>query len=240
MPRAWIDDILRVLDAATDRAEFPALGNANQLVARARLTAFRAEEEWLIVFDVVAIGGSPDFEIGVYAFGNCLPRDPPNVAMMPYAPPTIESPRAAFETKGFEGCNHPDPFDFTLIVRGKPVRFQPTAEDYKRARIRLGSDYRSAHQQLRYAVTQLRDEVFLTDEEILKACGRDGAGLSKFIQTTAWQHTEELDCAEADSTPSKCVTFSSLAAALAADDPSLFNPGTDNTDWKLWYPDDTI
>jgi hypothetical protein len=53
--------------------------------------------------------------------------------------------------------------------------------------------------------------------------------LSKF-STTRWQHPDVAD----EERPSKNISIRSWAKALAQSDPSLFEQGHPNTDWKFW------
>jgi len=54
--------------------------------------------------------------------------------------------------------------------------------------------------------------------------------LSKFLQTTEWQHPDVAG----EEKPSENVSICSLVQALDRRDPMLFDPGCPNADWSFW------
>ncbi|MBV9301227.1 MAG: hypothetical protein JOY62_08180 [Acidobacteriaceae bacterium] len=73
------------------------------------------------------------------------------------------------------------------------------------------------------------ERLFMSDQVLLShfAKCRD---LSKFLQTTLWEHP---DVAVGEK-PSGNVSIRSLVMALAQGDRSLFMQGRPNTHWKFW------
>lgn len=65
-----VDEILSVLDAASEAFAFPVLDNGYVYLAATRLALFRSERDWAIVIEVFGFSpraGSPDLVVSTFA-----------------------------------------------------------------------------------------------------------------------------------------------------------------------------
>ncbi len=114
------------------------------------------------------------------------------------------------------------------------MSFSPTREEYAEAGIAIDRDPGSGSlreiELLRFLVHRLGESrLFMTDQSLMShfpMCH----GMTKFVQTTQWQHP---DVAEGEK-PSQNLSIRSLMEALSRRTPALFEPGQPNTHWKFW------
>ena len=221
--------ILKVLDELAEECNFPILDNVNTHLGCIRLTAFRDETEWLIAFDEIDFDlADRRFIASVFGYGNKLERQGvQNESFEMFLPGPYDP---WFDE---HGKFHLDPGVFSIAIRGRTRRFKPTEEEYRVAGIKLRSKMPAPAKILRYLCHACRDELRLSDRELLQACGRQKYGLRKFLQVEDYYHPD-LGGGEL---PGSTETFRSLAAGLEANDPKRFVPGDSNTHWSLW-PDE--
>ncbi len=220
----WEKQILRTLDEYAEKLDFPVLDNPNYKLAGARLSAFRADSEWLIVFEVVSVTKEPQFVIAYYAYGN-----------------KVDEPGYLGNVDFIEGRDGEDlwdgatlrldPHDFVIVLNGKEKQYTPTPADYQRIGI-TSLDQDRPVQLLRFIMEVDASAVYLKDRELLEGCRREKSQLEKFIQVTEWHHPD----VGAGGKPSESDCFQSLASALAAGDPARYKcVGTAfNTHWRNW------
>lgn len=221
----WDDEILRQLDGAAQEYDFPMLDNAYLRNAGIRLTVFRSSQEWLLVFQELAVSNRHGFVNVVSAYGNRIAQ-----------PGTQEAVTLAAEGEGRmwteDGRFLLDPSNYKIMLRSGERHFRPSIEDYRRAGIELGANMPDAARVLRLLAAEAPEELYLADDELLKTCGREDAGLSRFLQLDGWRHPDLAN----DEMPSDNECFRSLARALSGGNPDLYAcPKISwNTHWSNW------
>ena len=225
-PRQILDD----LDKHATEFNFPVLDNAYVEFAAARLSAFRSAEDWLIVFEVLGFSTREGtFVDDLYAYGSCVAKEGFADEEVPLAP-LPQQPLFDAETNECIA----DWSRWAVSVGGEKMSFAPARGEYAEAGITInrnpGAGSLSEIDLLRFLVHRLgKNRLFLRDQTLLNhfpTC----KGLSKFIQTTSWQHPDVAG----EESPSHNISVRSLVEALAQREPSLFEPGRPNTDWKFW------
>lgn len=224
-----IDEILCDLDKHASEFNFPVLDNAYMQFGAARLTAFRGTNHWLVVFEVLGFSiREVQFVSDLYAYGSCVELGGLAGEEIPFTSPT-ELPILDPETNECVA----DWKNWAITIENRTLRFSPTPDEYAEAGVHIEGDpgrgTLNEANLLRYAVFRLREQLFLREQKLLSHFPKC-KGLSKFIQTTEWQHPDVA----AGEKPSENVAIRSLLHALAKGDPLLFQPGSPNTDWKLW------
>lgn len=216
--------ILAKFDQFAAEYEFPMIDNAAYDSAAIRLTAFRNDDEWLVVFQEIAFyPAMGDFEDIVTVFGNRLEKQ------------GVISAQPTVSLADGPDSSPPDIHDFKVHVQGGPGRrFKPSRDDYRSAHVDIDDKSYAETKIIRYLASQVRRELFVDDEALLKICGRSSAELKKFIELDEWHHPDLAD----DEPPSEIPCFKSLARALAKGDASLYKcaPASVNTGWWHWPP----
>jgi len=205
------------------------LGNAYLQYGAARLTAFRSPTDWLVVFEVLGFSiREIQFVNDLYAYGSCLELGGLIGEEIPFA----STPELPIFDPGTNECIA-DWKGWAISIGDKVVRFSPSPDEYAAAGIRIkgnsGPQTLTETDLLRYAVFHLGEQLFLKDSVLLSHVPKC-KGLSKFLQTREWQHPNVAGGEK----PSENIAIQSLIHALAKEDPSLFDPGRPNTDWRVW------
>jgi hypothetical protein len=222
--------ILEDLDKHATEFNFPVLDNAYVEFGTARLSAFQSDRDWLVVFEVL---GFSTREIGfvddLYAYGSCLERS----GFVGAAVPLASSDDAPLFDARTNECIA-DWSHWSILVGGEKMSFSPTREDYGQAGISIdrGTGPGSVREidLLRFLLHRLgENRLFMSDQALLSHFN-NCRSLSKFVQTTRWQHP---DVAGGEK-PSTTISIRSLVAALSQKDFSLFEPGRPNTHWRFW------
>jgi len=204
--------------------EFPYLSSDEHMAyAKARVTAFRSDSEWLVIFEVLGyVAEAGKFWDTVYAYGNRVRQRMKFVEFL--CPPADDMTEWV-----------PDPLDFTVLLYGRLRRFRPSQRDYDQAGIRLDTcisgdlvlDRRV--QILRLLTFRLpAQELFLPENRLVTIVGRPKMAHHLFLQLDEWQHPEKgLD-------DSPCLQ--SLAHAIAYNCPHLYRcpEAALNTHWSQW------
>lgn len=217
------------LDKHASEFNFPVLDNAYLQYGAARLSAFRGPKDWLIVFEVLSFSTREvDFVNDLYAYGSCLELGGLIGEESPFRP-SPDSPIFDPETNECLA----DWKKWGIAIDNNVLNFSPSVDDYASAGISIKGDSGpgtlTEADLLRYAVFHVGERLFLKTEALL-ARFPECKGLSKFVQTTKWEHP---DIAGGEK-PSENIAIRSLIHALAAGNPSLFDPGEPNTNWKIW------
>jgi len=222
--------ILRDLDKHAAEFNFPMLDNAYLEFAAARLSAFRGDKDWLVVFEVLGFSEREiEFTDGIYAYGSCIGGQ----GFVGEEIPVSSLP----EQPLFDGVTNQcvaDWSSWSVRVGDEKMSFSPTREEYAAAGILIDREPSRGSlreiELLRFLVHRLgATKVFMSDELLLNHFP-NCRNLKKFVQTTQWQHP---DVAEEEK-PSKNLSIRSLIEALSSRDKSLFKPGVPNTLWGLW------
>jgi hypothetical protein len=215
-------DILNQLDEYFE-LDFPSFLNANYPSAAMRLTVFRDPTEWLITFEELVYGTKEHSFLNIIsAFGNKIPEPGYQGVIRLF---TETNSPVWHENQNSIG----DKWHFEFIVKGVRRSFSVTPEDYRQAKLDPENDSQPELRLLRLLVSLIPDELFLSDEKLLKACNR--ANIPKFIELREWRHPDVYE----GELPSHTVCFRSLARAIAENDKTLYNcPEPINSAWYYW------
>jgi Family of unknown function (DUF7003) len=208
------------------------MDNAYIALAAARLTAFRSQEHWLIVFEVLGFSKrETEFVDDYYAYGSCTPK----AGLMGEEVPARSSQGDPVFDKETNECIA-DWSRWSILVGGKEMTFSPTPQEYASAGIVIdrpaGRGTLSEIDMLRFLVHRLGPDRFFMSEPVLLGQFPGCRNVPKFLQTTSWKHP---DIAGGER-PSQNVSVRSLVQALSEGNRSLFDPGVPNTQWQFWTP----
>jgi hypothetical protein len=224
------NQILEDLDKHASEFNFPVLDNAYVEFAATRLTAFRGEQDWLICFEVLGFSTREiAFVDDLYAYGSCIEKGGYASEQVP-----LESAeqQPLFDAETNECIA--DWSSWSVNVFGQKMSFSPTREDYAQAGITIDSNPGPGSlkeiELMRFLVHRLGEERLFMSEQVLLNSFPRCRNLSRFLQTTQWQHPDVADGEK----PSNNVSIRSLVMALAQRDLSLFMHGQPNTHWKFW------
>jgi hypothetical protein len=225
-----INQILTDLDKHASEFNFPVLDNAFVEFAGSRLSAFQGEKHWLLVFEVLGFSTREvEFVDDLYAYGSCVDREGfagEHVLLVSDA----ALPLFDHETNQCIA----DWTHWSVRLGEETLSFSPTREEYAEADVVLdrapGPGTLGEIELLRFLIHRLGEKrIFMNDQILLNHFPRC-TNLSKFVQTTQWQHPDVADGEK----PSENISLRSLMEALSRRDSSVFNRGVPNTDWKFW------
>ena len=241
------DEILRVLDRGAGAFVFPMLDNGYVYLAATRMSLFRSEVDWALVFEVFGFSpraGLPD--LCILTFGSRLrDRDPPEryVSYDAYRNYLEQHPND--DSRYF----HPiaegdwqDPDDAELVsagadaimLRGERVRV-PSSADLARRGVELADPPRlQVFELCRFLAEEHRSRVLATPQERRVSVPEE---LSELLVLDEWTHPDLADAV----LPSDTESFVQLAAALSSGDLSRYRPSTaPNTHWSNWPQGGTL
>lgn len=218
-------DILEQLDYYAGKYDFPAFDNSNYPATAMRLTAFRSSSEWLIVFEDIACDINQGLFVHMtYAYGNTIDR--PGLQSV-YE--IIKEP----EDKPFWDDRQNfllDPWNFVVMIGGKPMKFSPSINDYERAGMDI-SNMNTMLRTMRLLFVLIPDELFLSDQRLLEICHKSKSNLERFIKLVNWSHPDIVGGEK----PSENICLQSLAHSLSANTQTYRCPETSiNTHWSYW------
>ncbi len=222
--------VLQDLDKHAKEFDFPVLDNAYVEFAGARLTSFLNSVDWLIFFEVVGFSERQvEFVDNIYAYGSCIDRQGFVAEEIPLESTPLQP---LFDPVTNESLA--DWRGWSIKLNGQVIKFAPTLNDYDQAGITIdrapGPGSLREIELMRFLLARLgEDRLFMSDEAILAHFPRC-KNISKFIQTTEWQHPDIADGEK----PSENVSVCSLVEALTKADDSIFDKGTPNTHWTFW------
>lgn len=229
MPRKRSDieeDILSTFDKYAESFNFPMMDNPDFINADIRLSSYRSDSEWLIIFqEIVYSPGAQDFLNLISAFGN---RVKPNGLVKGE---TVISPKKGASLFGEDGSFLLDLSDFEVEVYKTLERFQPKGTDYRRAKVGPRSEMPKPVKFLRLVASMAQTSLFLPDDALLRICHR-ARTLGLFLQMEDWHHPNIAG----DERPSDSLCLQSLAKALAENTPSAYRcpERSRNTHWSKW------
>jgi hypothetical protein len=184
----------------------------------------------LIVFEVLGFSTREvEFVDDLYAYGSCVAKE----GFAGEEIPVSSLPQQPLFDAETNECIA-DWSRWSVSVGGEKMFFTPTREEYAEAGIVIdrgpGPGSLDEIELLRFLVHRLGESrLFMSDQTLLShfpLC----KDLSKFVQTTRWQHPDVSD----GESPSQNLSIRNLVEALAQRDPSFFEQGRPNTDWKFW------
>ena len=213
------EDILGVLDDAQDRVTWPDFEHLDYDILYARLSAYRDDERWAVVFGMVQWNPSSNTVIVVMTepLGNCieLPDDEDEAFNA-----------CRFDTVAFEF--EPDNEDLAEVgyVSNVKLRGKEFASSIFEVKADPDSD-RDETFWLAVAVTEKYHQEILPTEKELARFFPNGMP-PKFLEVSEWHHSKWGLASEWE-------VFQLLAKAIVAGDPALYQPTEEpNTDWRDW------
>jgi hypothetical protein len=227
----WEKEILNEWDKLIS---FPPIPPADFGYARARLTVYRSDAEWLTIIELIGYESeSGECLNEVYAQGNMLPSKRNTHFVTVLEPPKHSAYFPYFEDE--EGNILLNPLDFTVEIYGVQHHFAPSLADYAKLGIDLArttaGEIDAIVKILRYLTYTYSELVFLDARKILRMFRRP-EDLPLFLQTYDWQHPDWQQREK----PSDSQCLKVLAAAIAQNDPDLYicPEKLVNTHWSYW------
>ncbi len=229
-----VNETLRLLNKHAAEFNFPVLDNVNLALADARLTTLRSEENWCMLFEIVAYSfQESEFVRDVYAYGNCV------------YPEGLQGEEIVLTSSPDEPLFDPVTGDciadwrkWKVLIKGKEYSFSPSLQEYAEARIDISAPSGPGSIReidiLRFLVHKL-DHPFFGEEKELRGFVPKCKNVTPFLQTTQWQHPDVAG----DELPSQCVSIQTLVRAIADGNSAQFNPGKPNTHWSHWEQGNT-
>lgn len=211
------EDILGAIDDAQSRETWPDFEHLDYDILAARLTAFRDNERWAIVFSMVQWDPASDTGIVVMTepVGNCvglpdedeyLARRVDSVAL------DIDPDDDALADVGY--ISSVRIWDEEIAVSALTIEAAPEVERDEAFWVALA------------AVNRYRDQMLLNDDDLARYCP-DGIP-PKFLVMDDWHHSKWGLASEWE-------VFQLVAKALVKGDPSLYQPTEEpNTNWRNW------
>ena len=178
-------EILDQLDQCAEEFRFPILNNIHSHLAEIRLTSFRSSEEWLIVFEEVALFQEYVFMNTVSAYGNKVRSPGVQLGIDNIIKPIPGKP--IFNDDGILAL---DLFDFEIKLNNKTKHFTPAKADYQKLKINLRSTEPDAAKLLRYLIATVPEEFFVSESNLLEICGRKSANVKPFLKLIDWHHPD--------------------------------------------------
>lgn len=223
-------DILLQLDQCAEDFNFPVLDNGYIYPVDSRLTAYRDDQRWIIVIEIVGhayrSGGHDGIENCHYIYGNCL-HFPPGMNNDHFLLVTANSEEGDTFMRGVVWTLNPQVHSMMIREKKVPVLHDPAF--YAARGITLGSDaHICLHEYMRAIAPDYRDAFFAADDEIRTIIPMD---IPQVLRLNEWYHPDLSDGA----LPGNNETFQMIAKVLETGDPSHYQPtSAPNTHWKHW------
>lgn len=228
-----VQSALKDLDKHASEFNFPVLDNAYVDMAATRLTAFRSNSAWAIIFEVLGYSSNEgSFVNDLYAFGPSL-RKEGFISSNPVMYASKQSPFIDSQTDAWIA----DWEHWTVVVNGKSYEFAPPRDEYLSQGIEVpvegGPGSLSEAQIMRFFIYREGAAELFMKEDVLRAELQLSSDMSLLLQTEEWQHPDVAG----EEKPSESISLRSLLDALNSNMPVLFQKGRCNTEWKHWVMD---
>lgn len=229
-PSFTTEEILSQLDECARQFSFPMLDNGYVYLGDTRMSAYRDNERWALVIEVLGYNLRTGWHDGlnscVHCFGNCLQQQPgiTDDSFLSVTADGLEGP--TFE----DGCSWCIRDEATSIrIRGMTVPLRLSSEQLKEKEIELVEEPQlTGAELLRSLLPEHRQQLFATEEELLIWVPPD---LPLLLRLDEWYHPDLAD----GEMPSDNEAFQLIAEVLVAGDASRYRPRTEpNTHWKNW------
>jgi hypothetical protein len=234
-------DILDVLDSCSKAFEFPMLDNGYVYLAKTRLSLFRSDQDWALVFEVFGFSpraGYPDTSIQTFA-SRLHNRQPPvgYATKAAYDAYLDRHPHNEYSSVyPIEEGEWQDPDNYELVAVGaKEIRLRgrlvqiPDRATLDRFGITMEQAPRLAVFELcRFLADTAGDQLLATEQECRTNVLPE---LSPLLRLDEWNHPDLA----AGAKPSDSETFRQLAEVLASGDAALYrSTQLPNTHWRNW------
>ena len=230
MPIYTHQQILEQLDVCANDYTFPMLDNGYVYPIDSRLSAYRNDNNWVLLIEVVGFScrgrGHKGINNGLHIFGNCLDFEPGtnNANFIRFTDDSDEGP--SFDKEYQERLN---PDVNTMLLRGKKVSLPKDPEFYEVQGMELDAPPKvMIWEFLRGIRAQHKESFFATEEEIRERIPKD---LPLILKLNNWYHNNLA----ADELPSDIETFEMIAKVLETGNTELYKPTIKpNSQWWYW------
>jgi hypothetical protein len=234
-------EILAILDRGAEDGVLPMLDNPYVYLAATRLTLYRSETDWALVFEIFGFSpraGLPDLSIWTFA-SSLRDRNPPEKYRTPDAYQSYLVQHTNDESRFFypiEPSGWQDPANAALvadsatelIVRGDVVQL-PTLDELARSGVVPSRPPRTLVREVCRFFAETRDERVLGTESERRVSVP--AELDEVLCLDAWTHPDLA----AGERISESASFQQIASVLISGDRTRYRPTTEpNTHWSNW------
>lgn len=223
-------DILHQLDNCNTDFTFPMLDNGYVYLAGTKLTAYRDNERWVLVIEIIGFnyrgGGHNGISNCLHIFGNCLE----------YQPGT-KNENFLYLTGNANDCETFDDEEYfylnsgcsSFMLRGELFPLIHDRSAYESSGIILEDDSKiNAFEFLRLLDTSYHDKLVATEVEIRDRIPKD---IPKIIELHEWFHPDVAD----GELPSDNETFIQISKVLESGNIDCYSPTVKpNTYWVHW------
>ena len=242
-----VDDVLRVLDRGAEWFDFPMLDNGYLYLAATRMSLYRSEVDWALVFEVFGFSpraGLP--HLCACTFGSRLrDRNPPESYVSREAYENYLTHHPNDDSRFFypiaEGdWQSPDSGELVsahaegLLLRDQHVRIPP-ADEFSQFEIAVAEAPRiQVFELCRLLAAKYRERVLGTEDERRVSVPEE---LTEILRLDEWAHPDLADSER----PSQSESFLQLAEVLSSGDLAAYRPSTaPNTHWRNWPDGGTL
>jgi len=229
------EEILAQFDRCAAEFTFPMLDNGYVYLADVRIDAYRDEDRWAMVIEVIGFNVRAGAHDGInnclHLFGNCLKRSP-GTANEDFLHLTEDGADGPVFVEDSLDIVRPDAR--IIQVRGRAVEFTFDTPEFAKYGIDLGSSEVHTHELLRLLIGQHRAPFLATEAELRDRVPPD---LPMVLRLDEWYHP---DLAGGE-VPSSSETFQMIAEVLVTGESSRYRPKKlPNTHWKHWPEGGTL
>jgi hypothetical protein len=231
--------ILQVLNQSAKAFKFPMLDNGYVYLAASRLSAFRSDEHWAIVFEIFGFSPRariPDLSIVTIA-SHLSNRNRPEDYVSDEAYKSYLRNNPNWEVRNFwpisnEDWIDPDKSEHVGMLGKINLRDEllerPNKVAYDAAGIDLGEDSPAIFELCRYLSHTRRSAVLATEAERRVSIALE---MEQIMMLDDWNHPDIVN----GQLPNQTKTFQNLATVLEKNDPSLYEASEPaNNHWKNW------
>ncbi|UWR13773.1 DUF7003 family protein [Sulfitobacter sp. M368] len=237
--------ILGVLDQSSEAFAFPMLDNGYVYLAASRLSLFRSDEHWAVVFEIFGFSpraGRPDLSI-VTISSELHDRNKPTDYVSKEAYDNYLKHNPYWEMRNFwpisnEEWMDQENWEFVagngqIVIRGQSVDI-PQTNAYSSKGVDLEKAQPAVFELCRFLAHDHREELLATETErrvsVLPS-------MKQIMLIDEWHHPDLVN----GQTPSQTETFRQLARVLEANDTTLYSTAElPNNHWKNWPEGGTL
>ncbi|WNS80196.1 hypothetical protein RRU94_22195 [Domibacillus sp. DTU_2020_1001157_1_SI_ALB_TIR_016] len=212
-------EILQTLDSYSEDFDFPVLDNYNFDLAQCRLSVFKDEENWLIVFEIVGVDKNQNIANDLYVYGKDAEEQGFIISLDDIV--TLADNRELFDDDDQFLVN---PFHLDLIVNKETVVLESQAGDY--AQLGIEPESFNPTKLARFLSAHCKEKFWLSTSDMFQEIDAVPS-LTLFYQTEGWEHIDEEK-------PSENHFFQSLANAIELNDKNVIHEENPNTHWSNW------
>jgi hypothetical protein len=231
-----VQEILLQLDNCAEDFTFPMLDNGYIYPVDSRLSAYRDNERWALIIEVLGFhcraGGHDGIDNCLHVFGNCLEFEPgTNNANFLYMTNNSDDGDAFDE----EYMNSLNPKVKSLLLRGQKIEITTDPDFYKSRGIELEDSPKiMIWEFLRAVNSDLKEQFLATEDEIRQRIPKD---LPLLLKLEEWHHNDLAD----GEMPSQNETFQMIAKVLETGNANLYSPTKEpNNHWRNWPDGGTL